>query len=396
MTDGPPLRILHLTPGSGAGGLSRYMLDLGGAMTAAGHTVVAAGQRGAWHDLFAASPLPWIDVPLNGGPLALWRAARTLRDVPADVLHVHTRRSALIGRLLQRGRPLPILYTLHLSDLPWRPLSDFGDHVHAASVDALPWLATRVPAGRVTVVPHGIDPARYPVADAPARAAARATLGLPADGTVAAYVGRLDDPKNVDWLLDVAAARPDVRLVIAGEGPHEAAVRRRAAGLPNVTFLVGRHDPVPVYHAADAFLLPSSREGFSLACAEAMSCGVAVLRTRTAGVTETVVEDVTGRSAPADRAAFTAAAVAFLSDREALRRMGAAAADHVRRHLPFDRQVRDTVALYRRLRPADDDADDAARAGKLDRSAAPFTMPRRREGRCRRRPPTAPPSARRP
>ncbi len=351
----PPVRVLHLTAGSDAGGLSRYILDLSTAMTAAGHAVAVAGQRGAWHDLFAAAPMPWVDAPIKGGPVALWRAARTvarhLDDHPADVLHAHYRRAALVGRLVQRWHPVPLLYTLHLSDIPvrwpWRRVSDFGDHTHAASADAVPWLtgAAGVPAGRVTVVPHGVDPGRFPVPDAATRAAARAALGVGPDGTVAAYVGRLDDPKNVAWLLDVAAAMPALRLVIAGEGPHEAAVRGRMG--PNVTLLAGRRDPVPVYHAADALLLASGREGFSLVCAEALSCGVPVLRTRTAGTTETVVEGVTGRSTPVDRGAFVALAVAFLADRDRLRRMGVAAAGHARRHLSFDRQVRDTVGLYR-------------------------------------------------
>ena len=354
----PPLRVLHLTAGSDAGGLSRYVLDLGTAMTAAGHAVAVAGERGTWHELFAASPMAWVDVPLKGGPLDLWRAARTLaRWVdrnPVDLLHVHYRRAALVGRLLQRWHPLPMLYTLHLSDIlmrwPWRLASDFGDHTHAASVDSVAWLtdAARVPASRISVVPHGIDPARFPVPSDGERAAARAALGFSAGDTVAAYVGRLDDPKNVGWLLDVAAAMPSLRLVIAGEGPHEAAVRARL-GDDRVRLLAGRRDPVPVYHAADALLLPSGREGFSLVTAEAMSCGVPVLRTRTAGTTETVVEHVTGRSTPIEHDAFVTAAVAFLSDRSTLRRMGTAAAAHIRDRLTFDRQLRDTLAVYRRV-----------------------------------------------
>ena len=355
------LRILHLTAGSDAGGLSRYILDLGTAMAAAGHTVAVAGARGAWHDLFAASPLPWVDVPLKGGPVALWRSARALGrwidGNPVDVLHVHYRRAALVGRLLQRWHPIPMLYTLHLSDIavggPWRWLSDFGDHTHAASADAVPWLTevAGVPVGRVTVVPHGVDPARFPMPDPAARVAARAALGIPPDPIVAAYVGRLDDPKNVGWLLDVAAAMPAIRLLVAGEGPHEAAVRARVAAdrLGNVTLLAGRRDPVPVYHAADALLLPSGREGFSLVCAEAMSCGVPVLRTRTAGTTEQIVDGVTGRATPIDRAAFVSVATAFLGDRAALGRMGEGAARHVREHLRFDRQLAETVALYGRL-----------------------------------------------
>jgi glycosyltransferase involved in cell wall biosynthesis len=361
VTAAPPLRVLHLTAGSDAGGLSRYILNLGTAMVAAGHTVAVAGERGTWHDLFAASPLAWIDVPLKGGPLALRGAARTLSrwldEHPVDLLHVHYRRAALVGRLVQRRHPMPMLYTLHLSDIPvrwpWRLLSDFGDHTHSPSADAVPWLTgvARVPAERITVVPHGIDAARFPVPDEPMRAAARAALGFGSDDTVAAYVGRFDDPKNVDWLLDVATAVPALRLVIAGEGPHEAAVRARVAAdrLSNVTLLVGRVAPVPVYHAADALLLPSGREGFSLVCGEAMSCGVAVLRTRTAGSTETIVEGVTGRSTPIDHDAFVSAAVAFLADRDALHRMGRAAASHVRERLMFDRQVGQTLELYREL-----------------------------------------------
>ena len=84
-------------------------------------------------------------------------------------------------------------------------------------------------------------------------------------------------------------------------------------------------------------------------CAEAMSVGVPVLRTRTSGVAETVVENVTGRSVPIDHDAFLSAAVVMLSERDALARMGAAAARHVREHLTFDRQLAQTVELYRRL-----------------------------------------------
>ena len=101
--------------------------------------------------------------------------------------------------------------------------------------------------------------------------------------------------------------------------------------------------------ATDLLMLPSGREGFSLVCAEAMSVGVPVLRTRTSGVAETVVENVTGRSVPIDHDAFLNAAVVMLSDPDALARMGTAAARHVREHLTFDRQLAETVALYNRL-----------------------------------------------
>jgi len=364
--DQPPLRILHLTAGSDAGGISRYIHDLGVAMVARGHTVAVAGQRGAWHELFANSPLTWIDCPLKGSPLALWRAARTLRRWleahPVDVLHTHYRRPTLVARRLQSNRRPPILYTVHLSDLslrwPRRLLTDFGDHVHVPASEARRWVVedAGVPADRVHLVPHGIDPAKFPVVDDAKRRDAREILGLPddrdgGDALVAAYVGRLDYPKNEQWLLDVALRMPRLHLVYAGDGPNELALRHRIGelGLGSRVHLLGHADPLPAYHASDALLLPSLREGFSFACAEAMAAGIPVLRTRTAGTEELILEGVSGRSVPIDRPQFVASAVEFLSDLSALRRMGAAAAQHVRTKFAFDLQLARTIDLYRTL-----------------------------------------------
>jgi len=361
-----PLRILHLTAGSDAGGLSRYIFDLSKAMHTAGHQVAVAGERGAWHWLFEKAPFPWIDAPLKGGPLALRRATRTLNDYlaqhPVDVLHVHYRRSALVARRLQRSHPnLPILYTLHLSHIPlgWlrRRFTDFGDHVHVASTEARNWLieSAGVSGDRITTIPHGIDPARFPPATEVTKAAARRELGLQPTDLVAAYVGRFDTPKNEDWMLDLAAASreqlPDLKVLLVGEGPHEAMLRQRIEQdrLQDRVILLGRRDPLPIYHAADALLLASEREGFSLVCAEAMAAGLPVLRTRTAGTAELIVENTTGRSVPIDRDAFISTAIEFMSDRANLRRMGGMAAAHIAQHFTFDRQMRETIALYRSL-----------------------------------------------
>src|SRR6185503_2037344 len=114
--------------------------------------------------------------------------------------------------------------------------------------------------------------------------------------------------------------------------------------------LLGHRDPLPVYQAADAILLPSIREGFSLVCTEAMAVGTPALRTRTAGTQELIIEDVTGRSVEINHDRFVAAAVDFLSqDTATLRRMGATAAEHVRKNFTFDRQLDQTLALYRRV-----------------------------------------------
>ena len=241
---------------------------------------------------------------------------------------------------------------------PRRWLSDFGDFVHVPSEEAWQWLieSAGVPPERITLIPHGVDPLRFPVPDDATRAAARASLGLPDDATVAAFVGRLDVPKNEGWILDVAAAAkgklPRLHFVIAGDGPHDGAVRERIAAenLGDRVKLLGYRDPLAVYHAADALLVPSLREGFCFAAAEAMSTGIPVLRTRTGGTMAQIIEDVTGRSTPIDRSEFVSAALSFLGDRATLRRMGNAASAHVRANLGFNLQIERTLALYHRLK----------------------------------------------
>ena len=363
------LSVLHLTLAADAGGLTRYVVDLATAMAARGHTLAAAGDAGAWQPLFDAAPFPYLQIPLKAGPVGFAKSVRTLRrwlkDHPVDVIHTHYRRATLLARFLQPrlpllphpSSPIPVLYTVHLSDLslagPRRWLSDFGDHTHVASAEARRWVIddARVPPDRVTLIPHGIEPDKFPLATPDDRGAARRDLDLDADAVIGLFVGRLDHPKNEHWLLSVAERSPAATLLLVGEGPHEADLRAEIArrGLGSRVKLLGHRDPLPFYRAADLLLLPSTREGFSYACAEAMSVGTPALRTRTAGTEELIVEHRTGRSVPIDESAFATAAAEMLSDPPALRTMGAAAAAHVRAHFTFDRQVDDTLALYRSL-----------------------------------------------
>ncbi|MEX0775666.1 MAG: glycosyltransferase family 4 protein [Phycisphaeraceae bacterium] len=361
----PPIRVLHLTAGSDAGGLSRYIHDLSQAMRQQGHQVAIAGEHGAWHELFERSQLPWLDMPLKGGPLALLRSTRQLRkhlrQHPVDITHVHYRRPMLVARRVPRSLRGPLLYTVHLTDIalraPMRWLTDFGDHVHAPSAAARDWLIrqARVPADRISVIRHGIHIEQYPPCSAEEQHQARQALNLPIDAVIAGFVGRFDIPKNESWMLDVAGAARrrglNAHVVMAGGGLHEPELRRRIAHerLESCVTVLGYIDPRPVYQAADCLMLPSAREGFSYVCAEAMSTGRPVLRTRTAGTEETVIEGVTGRSAPIQREAFVEAAVAMLADSPALARMGQAAAQHVRQHLTFQRQMQETLSLYRTL-----------------------------------------------
>ncbi|MBV8781047.1 MAG: glycosyltransferase family 4 protein, partial [Phycisphaerae bacterium] len=299
-----PLRILHLVRNADTGGLLRYVVDLATAMHDAGHSVTIASDTGPAQDLLDRAPFQTIRIPLMGGPRSFRNCVRLLHDMPCDILHAHYRRATLLGRRLQKTNSVPLLYTLHLSHMKtswWRrALNDFGDHTHVAAEEARQWLIDEehIPAEQITLIPHGIDTARFPQRDDRTMANARAELNLPPDALVAAYVGRFDEPKNESWLIDLALQMPSIHLVLAGAGPHERALEQSIEknNLNGRVKMIGYRDPLLIYQAADALLLPSSREGFALACAEAMSVGVPVLRTRTSGTAAMIIEGETGQS----------------------------------------------------------------------------------------------------
>jgi len=110
-------------------------------------------------------------------------------------------------------------------------------------------------------------------------------------------------------------------------------------------------DPLPLYHAADALLHPSEREGFSLVCAEAMCAGISGSPNPNRWPRpEMILENQTGQTTPINLNAFASAALKFLAlGHQRLDEMGRAAAAHVRENFTFDRQYRQTLSLYRKL-----------------------------------------------
>lgn len=364
------LRILHILLATDPGGLSKYVIDLANATASAGHDTLVAADRGEHDERFHGQKFQLLSIPLKSEWLRFGKSLRLLRnalsETSIDVIHTHYRRATLLARRWQRaqragGQAPPILYTVHLSHIslrfPRNLLTDFGDFTHIASQDAREWCVKSggVSPDRITLIPHGIDIARFAPRTLEQKAAARRALGLADRDLVAAFVGRLEDPKNEAWLLDLAAATgaqfPNLRVLLAGDGPNAPSLRDRIdrENLHDRVRLLGERDPLDVYRAADALLLPSGREGFSFVCGEAMSVGVPVLRTRTSGTREMIIEGVTGRSTPIDHDAFIAAAIEFLSDTAKLVEMGAAASAHVRANLTYDLQVARTLELYRRL-----------------------------------------------
>lgn len=129
----------------------------------------------------------------------------------------------------------------------------------------------------IHVLPNGVDVDRY----TPGVSGKRAEFGAE---RLFSYVGRLDPEKNVDVLLSafLDADPPDsARLVVVGGGVERRRLERRRPD-PRIAFtgvVTDEQERIDILRASDAFILPSSVEGLSLAMLEAMACGAAVVAT---------------------------------------------------------------------------------------------------------------------
>jgi glycosyltransferase involved in cell wall biosynthesis len=218
-------------------------------------------------------------------------------------------------------------------------------------------VAFGIPAGRVHVVPNGIDVGAFSPAPPAERARLRSRLGLGA-GPVALYLGRLSEEKAPLLLLEawsrVAHLHPGAELAVVGGGPQADAVRRAAAGLPRVRVAGETDDPAEWYRAADLFVVSSLNEGLSNALLEAAAVGLPVVSTRVSGSTDLFARADLGALVPVgDAAALGAAVSALLADPDRRARCGAAARGLAVRAYGVDRVAEMMERVYRGAAPID-------------------------------------------
>ena len=273
------------------------------------------------------------------------RLRRACRASRVDLLHAH-QYTPFFYAALSRGlcRRPPILFTEHGRHYPDfrrakrvlanRFLLGRNDRVTAVGRFVKQALVDHegIAAGRIEVVYNGVDPARFAPPDAPARAAARAELGLEPQTPALLQVARFHPVKDhATALRSLAALLPLLPpgpeesrpvLLLAGDGDGRAQAQTLAAALgvaQRVRFLGVRADVPRLMAAADLFLLTSLSEGVSVTLLEAMAAGLPVVATDVGGNSEVVIHGQTGLLAPRGDAAALAQHIAILLDDAARR-----------------------------------------------------------------------------
>jgi glycogen(starch) synthase len=147
---------------------------------------------------------------------------------------------------------------------------------------------------------------------------------------------------------------PGIRLVVAGSGPHDAALRQQAQALRlgrSVRFagFVGEEELAALAAAADCAVVPSIYEPFGLVALEAAAAGTPLVVADVGGLREFVEHGRTGlRFSSGDIAGLSDAVTALLSDQVLARRLARAARAAVAAGYSWDRLAERTVEVYER------------------------------------------------
>ncbi|MEV4544546.1 glycosyltransferase family 4 protein [Micromonospora echinaurantiaca] len=362
----PSRRILMLSweyPPVLVGGLGRHVHALSVALAAAGHqvTVVTRHADGAPLEEYTdgvrvirAAEDP-VTFPLATNSLLAWtmafnhtltRAALRATDTAEyDVIHAHDWLVAHTAMTLREHLDVPLVSTIHATEAGrhqgWLP-EEMNRTIHGVEH----WLSAEstrvivcsgymrdevgalfgVPAGRVDVVPNGVEPQRW---RAPAAAVAAARDRFAGTGPLVTFAGRLVYEKGVQHLIAglprLRERHPGLRVVIAGDGPYrgelEADVHRLGLGAAvSMPGFLGGTDLPAVMAASDCFAVPSIYEPFGMVALEGAAAGAPLAVSATGGLAEIVEPGVTGMTfRPHDPDGLIDAVHALLSDRERAR-----------------------------------------------------------------------------
>ncbi len=250
--------------------------------------------------------------------LALFKLTRLMRRDRYHIVHTHSSKAGLLGRIAAKMAGVPlIVHTVHgwsfhdqmtprrrrfyvaLEKIGWA----MGDAtIVVAARDIEKGLAQGIgrSAADYHVIRSGIELDRFGHPQRPS-AQMRRELGVPPDALVVGSVTRLSPQKApldlVELFARVVQAHPETWFVVVGDGPLRGEMERRlqAAGLTDRVILTGLRRDVPELMAAfDLFVLTSLWEGLPRVLPQAMATGLPVVCTAADGSTEIVRDGENG------------------------------------------------------------------------------------------------------
>jgi len=339
------------------GGVAEHVLHLVQGLSAHGHEPVLYAPAEFVHsDTIEVRTLPFrrdYSHP-HDDARSLGRLTRALKGV--DLVHSHSAKAGVIGRLAARLARLPSVYTPH--GFPFvGEMSDARRRFGVATERALAPITEAIVCvceferdlaretglrTHLEVVHNGCPPA--PDVEA----------ALTSDAPLIGAVSTLRRAKRIDVLLDamplVLERVPDARLLVAGDGPLHDALHAQAERLSlDVTWLPFTAPAARYLKGLDVYVLSSSWEAFPIGPLEAMACGIPQVVSAVGGTGESVTPETGIRVPPREPEPLAEAIVALLDDPARRAAMRTASIERHAAHFTVDQMVAGTAAVYDRV-----------------------------------------------
>lgn len=372
-----PIRVLELRSVRGTGGGPEKTILLGTAATDPARfaiTVCYLRQRGdadfAMRERAQACGIDYLEIEERGSldPAVYPALRRLVRSRTIDIVHAHDYKTDLLAYLVARDGAAVPLATAHgwtghsaRERRLYYPgdrliLSRFPRVIAVSGEIRSALIAAGADPRRVTVVLNGIDETMFR-RDARQVGPARRQLGVAPDDYVIGAVGRLEPQKRFDLLIEAFAdlhrQRPNLRLVIAGEGSCRPMLEALVARLQveGACRLLGQYGDVPrLHHALDLLVQSSTYEGTPNVVLEAMALETPVVATDAGGTAELVRDGIDGVVVPAgDVQALTRAMSGAIEHPADARTMAREARARVERDLSFRARMAKVEAIYEQL-----------------------------------------------
>jgi glycosyltransferase involved in cell wall biosynthesis len=299
-----------------------------------------------------------------GGDLDLrliLRLMRIIRQERPDLVHLHSRRGAdLLGGLAARLARVPVVLSRRVDNpeasfwVGWkyrlyRRVITISEGIYRVL------LKEGVPPDKLVCVHSAVGPEAFDqVCDRPRFLH---HFDLPDDAVTLAVIAQLIPRKGHSYLLQampkLLANFPSLRLLLFGQGPSEAELRRLVKELDcedQIIFAGFRKDLPNLLPCLDLVAHPALMEGLGISLLQTAAAGVPIVAVNAGGMPEVVKDGRNGLLVPpADSQALFEAVERLLSDRDLRRRMGRAGKARVESRFSVDRMVEGNLRVYRQI-----------------------------------------------
>ncbi len=356
------MKILYVITRAVPGGAQVHVLELLRRFRGRFEPILATGGEGflteAARDLgISVFVLPNLVRPIN--PIKDVQAVRELvkliRTHKCDLVHAHSSKAGVLGRLAAQLAGVPSIYTDH----GWAFAARLSWYLKLLSIPS-EWLAAHWCRKIITnskydlglalryriASPSKLVQVYYGIPDTPHRANPGKT-----DEVCIGMVARFNPQKNQNLLLHaLSEVKLPFKLILVGDGPNlsQAQETARKLGLAErVEFLGSRQDVDKILSQVHISVLSTHWESFGLVSVEAMRSGLPVVSSDVGGVREVVVEGETGFLVPLDDVkAMRERLTQLIADAELRVRMGQAGRQHYEDNFTLDLMLNRTLDVY--------------------------------------------------